>query len=965
MWFATEQGVVKYNGYSFTQFNTSTGLPSDDIWQLYRDNSDRIWLYGFNYEFGYIKNNKYRALPVKSEERIFYASYLAEKGGLLYFLAGIRLEKFVVVSGEVVKEFTITDENKFLGKNEDILRFGQNFDYYYRDRNNNVYSQSLVPDGSKKRHISTLPDSDRMIKAKQNFSPVNKIYQFKFNGEDIRLLDLDNGTSKKLTLKEMGAENDEKIYVFNPYYSQSNVSTESILATAKAMYVIDSNLNFVSRKPIADVLPSKSQFAYRIIDDMGIAWFGTNGDGVWVRTATHPLYRKEKELEFLRDKKYLGEIDTRSYWGDDKERLVYEVEKNRVVNKIQFDDNVFFKNATGNDSVIYIASIANLFKYDRMTKSMSVVRPADKIDPGGMSKAILTYGTAMFTGMNKALLVNDRLYTIASDYTLMNRLAKDSIISTVLSDDRFNDMYIDPTFERAIFFNKERVAVINTRTNEKVSFDRSALKNIGIRNVKQIERDDFGNWYILDDEKLTVLNSSLKGIQQLNFNVNLRGALLKIVDNKIIVAGNFGVGYSVVSKSFTFSSFKIVPNYSIGRSNYHQVENFSMTTDGYGLMKTEAGIFSFTIAQLEKQARHNTSTNDLFHIIVKAPEEMTLSMNDTLAVSQEEGNLVLDAINYYGKGELTYRYYIASNGKQVSSSSGEIYLELLEPGKYHEVLCSVKDGLYESPVYRFYIYRYPMWWQTDTWKTIFWVSGVILFLGLVFLIVFVTRYFVRKKNERRRALTDLELQAIHSQINPHFIFNTLSAALFYISKKRLDDAYTHVNKFSQLLRAYLKSSHDRYVILEEEIKMLRNYIELQQIRFEEKFEYKVEIDNKLPIGNIRIPSLLLQPLVENSINHGLFHREGGGVLLLKFEQGADSTELVCTIEDNGVGRDAARKINESASNKESHGTRLTHQLLDVFRQYESLDIKLSYTDKQFPDTGTIVILTLKNIRYVA
>src|SRR5690606_24255107 len=113
-----------------------------------------------------------------------------------------------------------------------------------------------------------------------------------------------------------------------------------------------------------------------------------------------------------------------------------------------------------------------------------------------------------------------------------------------------------------------------------------------------------------------------------------------------------------------------------------------------------------------------------------------------------------------------------------------------------------------SPVYRFYIYRYPMWWQTNTWRTIFWVTGVVLFLALVLLTIAITRYYVAKKNERKRALTDLELQAIHSQINPHFIFNTLSTALFYINKKRFDDAYTHVTKFSQLLRAYLKSSQD-------------------------------------------------------------------------------------------------------------------------------------------------------------
>ena len=87
--------------------------------------------------------------------------------------------------------------------------------------------------------------------------------------------------------------------------------------------------------------------------------------------------------------------------------------------------------------------------------------------------------------------------------------------------------------------------------------------------------------------------------------------------------------------------------------------------------------------------------------------------------------------------------------------------------------------------------------------------------------------------------------------------------------------------------------------------------------------------------------------------------------MLKFEQGADSTELVCIIDDNGVGREAARKINEGTSTRESYGTTLTNQLLEVFKLYEKLDIKLDYTDKALPETGTVVTLTLKNIKYVA
>jgi LytS/YehU family sensor histidine kinase len=214
-------------------------------------------------------------------------------------------------------------------------------------------------------------------------------------------------------------------------------------------------------------------------------------------------------------------------------------------------------------------------------------------------------------------------------------------------------------------------------------------------------------------------------------------------------------------------------------------------------------------------------------------------------------------------------------------------------------------------------------------------------------------------------LTDLELRAIHAQINPHFIFNTLSTALYFISRREYDNAYGHVNKFSHLLRSYLKSSHDRYVLLSEEIDMLKRYVDLQQTRFEEKFDFELNVDNKIPVNNIQIPSLLLQPLVENAINHGLFHRKDKGLLKLSFGQGTTSDHLIVIIDDNGIGRaEAMRLKQESAADKESYGSQLTQKLMDIFRRYEAMDIEIQYIDKELPQTGTIVRLMIGNIRYI-
>jgi len=155
------------------------------------------------------------------------------------------------------------------------------------------------------------------------------------------------------------------------------------------------------------------------------------------------------------------------------------------------------------------------------------------------------------------------------------------------------------------------------------------------------------------------------------------------------------------------------------------------------------------------------------------------------------------------------------------------------------------------------------------------------------------------------------------------------------------------------------------VLLSEEIDMLKRYVDLQQTRFEEKFDFELSIDNKIPVNNIQIPSLLLQPLVENAINHGLFHKKEKGLLKLGFEQGRTSDSIVVLIDDNGVGRAESTRIRQaSMTDRESYGGRLTQKLMDIFRRYEAMDIEIQYIDKELPETGTIVRLTIGNIRYI-
>ena len=207
---------------------------------------------------------------------------------------------------------------------------------------------------------------------------------------------------------------------------------------------------------------------------------------------------------------------------------------------------------------------------------------------------------------------------------------------------------------------------------------------------------------------------------------------------------------------------------------------------------------------------------------------------------------------------------------------------------------------------------------------------------------------------------ELELKSIYSQINPHFIFNTLNSALLLVSKNRMEEAYIHIAKFSRLLRSYIKSSRNKLISVAEEISNLKNYIELQQTRFKDKFEYQIEIDSNLKTEQVRIPSLLLQPFVENAINHGILNKQSQGNLKIGFNLSEKQNEIICTIEDDGVGRKQSKQINEGNADKdESYGNLMIKDLVNIFNKYEQMNIDIQYTDKEYPLTGTIVTIKIK------
>ena len=220
------------------------------------------------------------------------------------------------------------------------------------------------------------------------------------------------------------------------------------------------------------------------------------------------------------------------------------------------------------------------------------------------------------------------------------------------------------------------------------------------------------------------------------------------------------------------------------------------------------------------------------------------------------------------------------------------------------------------------------------------------------------------KMENRFA--QLRLDALRSQMNPHFIFNALNSIKSYLIENNQEKAIYYLGRFSKLIRGILESSRKDLVTLEEEMDILKMYVEIESDRFKNNIEYMVHIDKKLSAEHILIPSLLLQPFVENSIWHGLTTKKGKKRLEIVVQALEGSDHLEITIEDNGVGRQASQLRNhQNPLKSKSLGLSIIQDRLDFFsKKYKGnfnftvYDLKDETLDKA---TGTKVVLNLPKL----
>ncbi len=418
-------------------------------------------------------------------------------------------------------------------------------------------------------------------------------------------------------------------------------------------------------------------------------------------------------------------------------------------------------------------------------------------------------------------------------------------------------------------------------------------------------------------------------------------------------------------------------NENDGITNNAFASKFCSLKNGDILIGAAGGFISFNPTKFKTSFPPPDVSITGIHIFEKELMiDSLLSQHIPLELSYKENSLRIEfaSLQFWEAGTISYFYKLEgvdNDWIQADKSHAAIYNQLKDGTYAFTVKCANKDGTFCNSITKLKIII-----QAPFWKT-WW------FITLAFLAFFLLIYWFIKFRENNikaideaklkvqqtqiemysmnEQLSKAKLEALRSQMNPHFIFNSLNAIQECILTNKVDAAYEYLSKFSKLQRMVLNNSEKELIPLSSEIEMLQLYLSLESLRFSKSFTYHIDAAGITDADEIMIPSMITQPFVENAIWHGLRNKEGEKTLTIVYEE--LEGQIIITINDNGIGREKAAMIKNQklgSGQFDSKGTMLLQQRLNVLSQQFKTNIRFVTTDKKNEagdPSGTKVIIS--------
>ena len=331
---------------------------------------------------------------------------------------------------------------------------------------------------------------------------------------------------------------------------------------------------------------------------------------------------------------------------------------------------------------------------------------------------------------------------------------------------------------------------------------------------------------------------------------------------------------------------------------------------------------------------------------------ITIRNQDTLRLNYNENFFTFEfsSLDFSNPSKNKYAFILENFDKSWTfTNSNKRYADYtgVKPGRYvFKVRGSNNDGIWNNNGITIFIEIKPPWYDTIIFK--FFIFVVIS--TLVWLVFYLRIRRIRRKHdveckvlEIQKEVFELEQKSLRLQMNPHFLFNSLNSIQSFVIKNDTDKAIYYLSRFSQLMRTILYNSQQTFVLIKDELKVIKNYLDLEKLRYDDAFEYIIHLDAEIEEDFYAIPPMIIQPYIENAIIHGLLNKKEKGHL--KIELKLLGNYIFCVIQDDGIGREASANIKmQSGIIHKSTGMLITQERLNILNSKNKDKISVKIID---------------------
>lgn len=924
LWFTSDAGVVKFDGTNFTSYRKKDGLSSNDIVRIKEDKKGRIWFFNYNATVNYFFNNK------------IYNSLNSP------FLDLITGEGFIL--------------DFFTDPNQTINFYNWQLEAYSLDSNNKVSKNILLsnivkpsPSGYSVRirvsYLSKMSNGNWIIWTNQGV----------FSQKDSKTPAecIDNNLATRLVFPAN-----------NNYYAVPYNNDDSIIRITSS---------FRKEK---FYFPGNTYKIRTILEDSeGYLWISALDEGVY-------CMKDNRVIKWFDIKNALGLLQDceHNIWISTQTDGIFVIDPDILFQKHfsrQYFDN-FGVNQLCEDPIkgIWCLNSKAVFLYRKnegfyKLNVPKVIQPLDIIYLS--SNFDLWLGTRInglcrFENFNLNTTLKLVKYRNRTFYTIpMKRIIKDRTgLTTTILDAR-----------RVLFIkNPEQIAdnvytylggqINNAYYNLRNEFIVNGKKNFIFRNNQLYPYSELSRFDGSIISEHLILNDS---VELFNIDGDSLYLLRKHVFYNLTKAFNLPITLQIKKSiydgsSLYFATMKDVfvctnpllictgkpVNLKPLNIRFNYVNDILVNNDSLYIASDDG----LTIIPKKSLIKDIVAPPiPYFRSITVNGKKYPIPLKELILKGQNNIQLSLGCISFFASSP-TYSYMLEGADKKWSSGIGSeinIFYRNLPTGNYKFKLRVRKLNSEWSDILILDVSIKPTFFELT-------IVRIILILSVAFLIWL---FFYRLRNQRMRKieidhqLVVLEQKALQSMMNPHFIFNSLGSIQNYLLKNKGNEAIIYLSNFARLIRQNLSALNTPMIMLDEEVERIKNYLDLERIRLEDKFQYVINVDRLLEEDDIYIPSMIIQPIVENSIWHGIASLKDGGYVYINFKiYGPGSLKI--RIEDNGIGIAQSLKYANQDKDRQHLGMQIIRKRLELLSKKYNTKTSIDYSEcvPQSPNPGTLV-----------